>query len=217
MEGYKPVGISMRDLSSVTLLFEEYEVIRLCDYIGLKQEEAAVRMHISRPTLTRVYEKARRTIATAFAEGKAILIEGGDYQTEEELNQIKDFIMKIALPTRGNFIDDHFGHCESFTVFTINENDAIENREVIPSANGCGCKSGIATVLRQKGVEIMLAGNMGDGAKNVLERNDIAVFRGCSGNAEEVTKAFLRGELNDSGESCAHHHDDRGHDHQCQH
>ncbi len=82
IEGYKPVGIPMRELLSVTLLFEEYEAIRLCDYLGLKQEEAAEKMRISRPTLTRVYEKARRTVATAFAEGKAIIIEGGDYRTE---------------------------------------------------------------------------------------------------------------------------------------
>jgi uncharacterized protein len=82
IEGYKPVGIPMRELQSVTLLYEEYEAIRLCDYLGLKQEEAAARMEISRPTLTRVYEKARRTVATAFAEGKAIIIEGGDYHTE---------------------------------------------------------------------------------------------------------------------------------------
>ncbi len=82
IEGYKPFGIPMRELLSVTLLFEEYEAIRLCDYLGLKQEEAAAKMRISRPTLTRVYEKARRTVATAFAEGKAITIEGGDYQTE---------------------------------------------------------------------------------------------------------------------------------------
>ncbi len=82
IEGYKPVGIPMRELLSVILLFEEYEAIRLCDYLGMKQEEAAAMMGISRPTLTRVYEKARRTVATAFAEGKAIIIEGGDYQTE---------------------------------------------------------------------------------------------------------------------------------------
>lgn len=125
--------------------------------------------------------------------------------------------MKIALPTRGNLIDDHFGHCESFTVFTINENDEIERRETIPYENGCGCKSGIAGVLKEKGVEIMLAGNMGEGAVNVLESHDIAVFRGCGGEVTEVTRAFLRGELNDSGESCAHHHGDGGHDHQCQH
>lgn len=217
MKGYKPVGIPMRELSSVILHYEEFEAIRLCDYLGLKQEEAALRMHVSRPTLTRIYEKARRTIATAFAEGKAILIEGGDWQTEEEFNRLKNNKMKIALPTRNNLIDDHFGHCESFTIFTINESDEIESREILPSADGCGCKSGIASVLRQKGVEILLAGNMGDGAKNVLESNDIAVFRGCHGDAEEVTKAFLRGELDDSGISCAHHQGTGGHDHQCRH
>ena len=84
IEGFKPVGIPMREVESIVLLYEEYEAIRLCDYLGLRQEEAAARMNISRPTLTRVYEKARRTVATAFAEGKAILIEGGDYQTKGE-------------------------------------------------------------------------------------------------------------------------------------
>jgi predicted DNA-binding protein (UPF0251 family) len=84
IEGFKPVGIPMRELSAVTLLFEEYEAIRLCDYLGLKQEDAAVRMNVSRPTLTRIYEKARKSVATAFAEGKAILIAGGDYQTDGE-------------------------------------------------------------------------------------------------------------------------------------
>ena len=82
MEGYKPFGIPMRELLSVTLLFEEYEAIRLCDYLGMKQEEAAAKMGVSRPTLTRIYDKARKTVATAFAEGKAILIEGGDYTTD---------------------------------------------------------------------------------------------------------------------------------------
>ncbi|MCU0378218.1 MAG: NifB/NifX family molybdenum-iron cluster-binding protein [Bacteroidales bacterium] len=125
--------------------------------------------------------------------------------------------MKIALPTRGNFIDDHFGHCDSYTVFKINENDEIESRETIRAETGCGCKSGIAAVLKEKGVEVMLAGNMGDGAVNVLQRHDIAVFRGCRGDVTEVTMAFLRGELNDSGVSCSHHHGEGGHGHQCNH
>ncbi len=72
MEGFKPFGIPLRELSSVTLLYEEYEAIKLCDYLGMKQEEAAVKMGVSRPTLTRIYDKARKTVATAFAEGKAI-------------------------------------------------------------------------------------------------------------------------------------------------
>ncbi|MGQ1891195.1 DUF134 domain-containing protein [Thermophagus sp. OGC60D27] len=82
IEGFKPVGIKMRNIDKVVLLFEEYESIRLIDYENMNQEEAAQRMDISRPTFTRVYKKARKTIAKALVEGKAIIIEGGTYISE---------------------------------------------------------------------------------------------------------------------------------------
>jgi len=68
----------------LSLLFDEYEAIRLLDYEGMNQEQAAVEMNVSRPTLTRIYEKARKTLATAFVEGKTILIEGGNVQFEKQ-------------------------------------------------------------------------------------------------------------------------------------
>lgn len=82
MEGFKPFGIPMHALEPVTLLFEEFEALKLADYENLTQEEAAARMNISRPTFTRLYDKARKTIAKAFAEGKAIIIKGGTYATK---------------------------------------------------------------------------------------------------------------------------------------
>jgi uncharacterized protein len=83
MEGFKPFGIPMTELEPVILLYEEYEAIRLSDYEGLTQEQSAGQMNVSRPTFTRIYEKARRTIAQAFVEGKAIFIEGGDFHTDD--------------------------------------------------------------------------------------------------------------------------------------
>ena len=83
MEGFKPFGIPINDLEPVILFFEEYEAVRLLDYLGMTQLEAAHEMAVSRPTLTRIYEKARRTIAEAFVDGKAIFIAGGDYHTNE--------------------------------------------------------------------------------------------------------------------------------------
>jgi predicted DNA-binding protein (UPF0251 family) len=83
MEGYKPFGLPMRELESVVLLFEEFEAIRLADYENLTQEEAAQKMNISRPTFTRLYDKARKSIARAFVEGKAIIISGGNYITDD--------------------------------------------------------------------------------------------------------------------------------------
>lgn len=112
--------------------------------------------------------------------------------------------MKVCLPTRDGMIDAHFGHCEYFTVFTI-ENGQITEEEIVGSPEGCGCKSGIAPILAEKGVTLLLGGNMGEGAKNVLNYNGIDVIRGCSGPVRLVAEAWIRQELEDSQISCDHH------------
>ncbi len=84
MQGYKPFGIPRAKLGSVVLQVDEYEAVRLLDYEGLLQEQAAEKMNVSRPTLTRIYDQARKTIAKAFVEGKMILIEGGKVQFDDE-------------------------------------------------------------------------------------------------------------------------------------
>lgn len=118
--------------------------------------------------------------------------------------------MKVAVPTSAdNSIDSHFGHCAFFTMYTIDENKSIVNTEVVEAPQQCGCKSGIASVLSQKGVSVMLAGNMGPGAVNVLNNNGIEVYRGCSGDAVSVVREFIAGQIKDSAESC---HGDLGHE-----
>ena len=125
--------------------------------------------------------------------------------------------MKIAIPTRDCRIDDHFGHCDHYTIYTI-ENKTIAAREELPSPQGCGCKSGIAADLQRLGVTAMFAGNMGEGAKNKLEAHGITVVRGCSGDIETVVKSYLAGFILDSGKRCAGHDgahrcDGHGHEH----
>jgi predicted Fe-Mo cluster-binding NifX family protein len=124
--------------------------------------------------------------------------------------------MKIAVPTRNNVVDEHFGHCEFYTIFNI-ENNKIINSEILPSPQGCGCKSNIAAVLNEMGVTIMLAGGMGQGAVNVLTSYGIDVLRGCSGDVRKLTEAFLEGLVNDSGESCHQHEHHNSEGHQCNH
>lgn len=124
--------------------------------------------------------------------------------------------MKVAVPTRGNVVDDHFGHCEMYTIFTINENQKIENTEILPSPQGCGCKSNIASVFKQMGVTVMLAGNMGGGALNVLNSHGIKVYRGCSGDVHQLVESYLLDKVNDSGIGCDHHGHHEG-EHQCNH
>jgi predicted Fe-Mo cluster-binding NifX family protein len=117
----------------------------------------------------------------------------------------KEKFMKIALPSRQNQIDEHFGHCEHFTVFTIDGQKKITAEEKIASPAGCGCKSNIAVTLAEKGVKLMLAGNMGQGAVNVLNSNGIDVLRGCSGDVKSVAESWLAGNLEDNGIACAQH------------
>lgn len=112
--------------------------------------------------------------------------------------------MKIAVPTRNDVVDDHFGHCAYYTIYTIEDNK-VTAKETLPSPQGCGCKSNIAPILHNMGVEVMLAGNMGEGAKNVLRNNSITVIRGCSGSTDALIEAYLRGEIKDNGETCHHH------------
>jgi len=85
--------------------------------------------------------------------------------------------MKIALPSRQNQVDEHFGHCEYFTVFTVNDNKEIILEETVASPTSCGCKSNVAQTLAEMGVTMMLAGNIGQGAVNVLNGCGIDVMR----------------------------------------
>ncbi|MCM0651015.1 NifB/NifX family molybdenum-iron cluster-binding protein [Clostridium swellfunianum] len=114
--------------------------------------------------------------------------------------------MKIALPSRQNQIDNHFGHCEYYTIFTVDNNTKeIISSETLPSPSGCGCKSNIAQILSEMDVKLMLAGNMGEGAVKVLNNSGIDVLRGCSGDVKTVVLKWLEGSLVDSGDSCHEH------------
>jgi uncharacterized protein len=79
VKGFKPYGVKVDNASSepVSLLYEEYEAIKLCDYDMLNHQEASDLMKISRPTFTRIYASARRKIAKSLTEGRQIIIEGG--------------------------------------------------------------------------------------------------------------------------------------------
>jgi len=101
IEGFKPFGTDIKDAQVVKLLFEEYEAIKLADYQNLTQDEAAKKMNISRPTFTRIYDKARKTIAEALVEGKIIKITGGDIDINDEYIDDKNVKVKYQMGVGG--------------------------------------------------------------------------------------------------------------------
>lgn len=113
--------------------------------------------------------------------------------------------MKIAIPTRNNEVDDHFGHCEYYAVYEIDDKDSIVSKELLRTQGGCGCKSNLAKVLNEMDVKIMLAGTVGHGALNMLVSNEIQVIRGCSGPIDDLIESFLHGEISDQDIFCKQH------------
>lgn len=84
---FKPVGIPVRELEQSIITVDEFEAVRLKDLLGFEQEEAAKKMGISQPTFHRLILSARRKIADAIVNGKAIKIEGGIFIMADTLKR----------------------------------------------------------------------------------------------------------------------------------
>lgn len=76
---FHPDG-EIKATQSLMMTVEEYEIIRLIDWEGLSQEEAAGEMDVARSTVQRIYEEARRKLADCLVNGKTLKISGGNYR-----------------------------------------------------------------------------------------------------------------------------------------
>ena len=77
---FKPRGIPLRMLEESILTVDEFEALRLADLDGLYQDQAAVKMGVSRQTFGRIIESAHKKVAEALVKGKALKIEGGQFE-----------------------------------------------------------------------------------------------------------------------------------------
>jgi len=81
---FKPAGIKSDELEQIILTIDELEAVRLKDLQGFEQEKAAGEMNISQPTFHRLLSSARKKIAEALINGKALKIEGGDFNLNKK-------------------------------------------------------------------------------------------------------------------------------------
>ena len=121
VRGFRPYGSSTGLTGNIKLLFEEYEAVKLADYENLSQLEAAKRMNISRPTFTRIYDKARKKIAQAFIENLTIVIDGGNVQFEGEWFRCLNCNSTFKVPKTENELTE-CPICHSKKIVNINSN-----------------------------------------------------------------------------------------------
>ena len=87
---FKPSGVPRRFLKVIDLTLDEYESLRLTDYLQLEHLEASEKMNISRPTFTRLIEKARHKVAQTIVNGRELIIGGGNIDFVNTLHRCRD-------------------------------------------------------------------------------------------------------------------------------
>lgn len=117
--------------------------------------------------------------------------------------------MKIAITYENGNIFGHFGHTEHFKFYEIQEG-AILSSEIVPVlGSGHGA---LAAFLKEKGVEALICGGIGGGAKAALSEAGIKLYPGCSGEADRQAEAFAAGNLQfNPNAECASHSHEAGH------
>lgn len=212
-EGFVPLGCIRSQCGQIIMTVDEYETLRLIDYTGLTQEECAAKMQVSRPTVTGIYESARFKIADALVNEKLLLIEGGDYDFyHENIRTAKieeDHSMKIAVTYENGQIYQHFGHCEEFKIYDLEDGKIVSSRVENAAGSGHGALAGF---LKNLGVDVLICGGIGGGAQMALAESGIRLYGGVSGDADAAAEALAAGTLQyNANVQCTSHGHGAGH------
>ena len=112
--------------------------------------------------------------------------------------------MKCAVPVSGGSVATHFGHCEQFAMFDVDE----ESKEVIGKelVSSPGHQPGLLPEwLAGQGVSVVIAGGMGSRAQNLFQQNSISVVLGVlESDPEKAVLSYIDGELATGGNICDH-------------
>ncbi|QWC00404.1 NifB/NifX family molybdenum-iron cluster-binding protein [Mycoplasmatota bacterium] len=111
--------------------------------------------------------------------------------------------MKVALSTKNNLITEHFGHCDYFVVYEV-ENNEINGSYLIK--NPPHQKGYLPKFLKGEGIDVVIAGGIGAMAVNGLKNLGIDCYINVEGDVSVVIEKFLNNELNQGGEPCTDHH-----------
>jgi predicted DNA-binding protein (UPF0251 family)/predicted Fe-Mo cluster-binding NifX family protein len=218
---FGPVGVSSRNLDVLPLAFDGLEALRLLHLEGMTQAEAGKSLGVSGSTVSRMAERAHRTVTEALVLGKGVCIEGGPatvVRVKGRLDSVLAAIgtsmdgdsnegdrMIVAVPYLAGNVNAHFGSTQAFMV-AEGVDGKVERTALFEVQGMQHNHAGIAGFLKEQGVEAILAGGMGAPMQQALKGQGFELYCGVSGAAVEAIEAFLRGEIEQSESTCGHHH-----------
>ena len=205
--------------AAVVMTLDEFETIRLLDREGLTQEQCAERMGVSRPTVTAIYDSARKKVAEALVDGKRLLLRGGSYQLHGQsapnISQKGTNQMRIAVTYENGEIFQHFGHTEQFKLYDAEDGKIVSEQIVDTNGSGHGALAGF---LKAAQADALICGGIGMGARNALAEAGVTLYGGVTGSADAAAQALAQGALQfDPDAKCDHHGHHHGEDHDCGH
>lgn len=119
---------------------------------------------------------------------------------------------KIAVTTDENQnVFQHFGHCETFTVFEVEGNSLVGKSTLKNAGSG---HAATVDLLKEMGVNVVICGGIGSAAMGLLMDEDILVVPGMQGDIEVAVASFLDGATVTSTVANCDHHDHHDHDHE---
>ena len=213
--------------SCITLTVDEYETIRLIDQEGLSQEQCGERMHIARTTVQQMYATARKKLADMLVNGLPLEIAGGDYRIcsgaegicrcehcfkrhyrQKYIGKKGEQDMRVAVTYENGQVFQHFGRTSQFKVYDIVDGKVAEAQVVDTDGRGHGALAGILSAL---GVDVLICGGIGGGARAALDAAGIRLYGGAQGDADKAVEALLAGTLAYNPDVMCDHHGEHHH------
>ncbi len=111
---------------------------------------------------------------------------------------------RIAFACDGGFVSPHFGHCEHVLIYTVENKTMVKVESMDSPEHQHGA---LPNLLKEKNVDLVIAGGMGQGAVNLLKEYGIEVITGARGLAQEVLQSYFEGMLKSTGTICQHSHE----------
>lgn len=115
-------------------------------------------------------------------------------------------MMKVAVACEGSIVSGHFGHCQNFMIYDVEDHKVVGQESLMNPGHKPGF---LPKFLKEQNAEVIIAGGMGAKAVTLFNQENIEVVTGAMGLAKDVILSYLNGSLETTGDVChSHEHAD---------